>query len=848
MTSVKRISAAIIAANCATLTMLPQFASAQDRLVLEEVVVTARKRQESLQQVPIAVTAFTETQIQRAGIQRPGDFIALTPNVTMVNTVNAGDTQVTIRGQVSTRDAESSFAYVVDGVLVTNPNGFNQELFDIQQIEVLKGPQGALYGRNAVAGAIIVNTNRPDNEVEGNLKVGVGSFDLVKASGVISGPLVEDKLYGRLAASYRETEGEYKNKLTGKNGVVDYFEDTSVRGRLIWDVNSNWSLDSQLAYSEVQGGAVNFNASFALPFATGANPDFYLDVNDQDFQYIFNVPSENNQETIAFSLKSDYDLGWATMTAILAYDQVEEDLISDGTSAAFGGYSAVGGPESQAACVETGNDPALFDLQNSNSPFYNIQNGNPPGTPVDAVNAPNFLNAFLPAYSDTTCDGYQYQERNQDSTSIELKLTSGEDQSLRWVGGLYYAQLDREVVVAYGADLGLGFLAQPYVPADGPNPTDLLFWDDFDTEVMSVFGQIEFDLTDRQELAFALRWDEEQREVSNKVPNVPNAQLNNAFGPAPINPAYDGSYTDTIPDRKETFDQLQPKVSWRWQATEDLSTYASYGVGFRSGGFNSLGSEDTVNDAFGSFDTAPQEINDDYDKEVSETFEIGLKSDWWNQRLRINAAIFHTEIEDNQFFNFYAGSFGLLRVVSNIDEVTLQGYEVDFQALLTDGLSFYGSYGYVDSEINKNSNRPYTEGNDAPMAPDSTANLGIQWIADLSDNMALVTRLDWSYVGDTWFHTVQDNDTTNSFTDLTDLFGPGWGFGPSNYKLTQRDAYDTLNLRVSLEGVNWIVTAWGANITDEEYLEEVIPAPEFGGSFNHPASTRTYGLDLSYRF
>jgi iron complex outermembrane receptor protein len=116
--------------------------------------------------VPIAVTAFTANDKQSAGINRPQDFVSLTPNVSMVDTANAGDTQVTIRGQYSTRDAESTFAYVVDGVLITNPNGFNGELYDIEQIEVLKGPQGALYGRNAVAGAIILNTRRPTDEFE----------------------------------------------------------------------------------------------------------------------------------------------------------------------------------------------------------------------------------------------------------------------------------------------------------------------------------------------------------------------------------------------------------------------------------------------------------------------------------------------------------------------------------------------------------------------------------------------------------------------------------------------------------------------------------------------------------
>ena len=95
---------------------------------------------------------------------------------------------------------------------------------------------------------------------------------------------------------------------------------------------------------------------------------------------------------------------------------------------------------------------------------------------------------------------------------------------------------------------------------------------------------------------------------------------------------------------------------------------------------------------------------------------------------------------------------------------------------------------------------------------------------------------------------MQDNDTINFFTDLTDIYGPGFGFGISNYKKNRRDDFDTFDLRVSLEGTSWIVTAWGANITDEEYLEEVIPAPEFGGSFNHPAIARTYGVDLTYRF
>ncbi len=150
------LASAVAAAFAAT--SAPVALSQSGPAALEEVVVTARKRSENLQEVPIAISAIGEETIRRAGIERADDYISLIPNVTLVDTANVGDTQVSIRGIVSTRDAESTFAYVVDGILSTNPNSFNEELFDVQQIEVLKGPQGALYGRNAVAGAILVTT------------------------------------------------------------------------------------------------------------------------------------------------------------------------------------------------------------------------------------------------------------------------------------------------------------------------------------------------------------------------------------------------------------------------------------------------------------------------------------------------------------------------------------------------------------------------------------------------------------------------------------------------------------------------------------------------------------------
>ena len=112
-----------------------------------------------------------------------------------------------------------------------------------------------------------------------------------------------------------------------------------------------------------------------------------------------------------------------------------------------------------------------------------------------------------------------------------------------------------------------------------------------------------------------------------------------------------------------------------------------------------------------------------------------------------------------------------------------------------------------------------------------------------------MTRLDYQYVGETWFHSVQDNTTQNFFTDLSGVYGvPGFGFGPSDFSKTSRDDYWTINLRAGISGENWSVIAWSQNLTDEDYLEEVIPAPEFGGSFNHNSPGRISGVDFTYKF
>ncbi|HVN43185.1 MAG TPA: TonB-dependent receptor [Steroidobacteraceae bacterium] len=794
---------------------------------LEEVVVTARQRVEKIQDVPVTITAFTQTEIKDAGIQRPQDFVALTPGVAVVQTAEAGDMQINIRGINTARDAESNVALVIDGVLQTNPTALNQELAGVTQLEVLKGPQGAVYGRNAVAGAIIITTRKPGDELSGQADFGYGNFNTYHGDFYIGGPLASG-VKGQLGVYTRSTDGQYHNSLLKCDSCVDFFKETGVTGRLLADAWGG-SLDFKGKYSEVKAGAINFNASIALPDAAAylGVPSLFENPNNHHFEYINNIKPENEQKNTNLSVKGEWDVGVGTLTSYLAYNDQTNYFLTDGTSAAFGLYSA--NPTCQASLA---------------SEPYPL----PP---------PFFYPGFLPPYGPTTCDGYQYQQRDQSDTSFELRLTSPSNQRLRWLGGIYLADIDRHVVVSQGGDLGQGLKAQAFVPTSGPNPTDLLYNDQFKSKVYAAFGQLAYDVIDNLELALALRYDNEDRSVDNKVPICSAATPTYCHAQTPgfgyglnpyINPAYTADptlATTGIPSRSKTFDQLEPKISANWKITPDFSLFASWGEGFRSGGFNSTGSAATIQQAFGSLhldDGTPNitDVNDTFKKEVSKAAEVGFKSYMLDHRLSLNLAGFYTKVDNMQYFNFFAGPFGLLRVVTNIDEVTLKGGEFDFRWKALDYLSFFGGFGITDSNIDKYTGRPYTKGNKSPYTPAYTGNLGAEFSYPVGDDLRLLVRFDSNFVGETWFSPVQKDRLPNLFT--------GYGFGEGDFSKQKRDPYAVMNLRGGIESTHWAATVWGKNIANKKYLQEIIPAPEFGGSFIHDSPGAAYGVDVGYKF
>lgn len=843
------ITAAVSAAISTATALLPSAAMAQ----LEEIVVTARARAESLQDVPSTVTAFTASQISDMGIQRAEDFISQTPGVSFVNTVETGDSSVSIRGMTGARDAETNFALIIDGILYINTYAFNREYADLEQIEILKGPQGALYGRSAAAGAIIMSTKRPSQEFEAEVRAGFAEDSTYTGLATVSGSLGEN-VAGRLTVDYRSTDGFYYNSFL-EDQVVDDAENYSVQGRVVFDPSDDLSIDTKLRYGKSEAAAITFNAAFELPpfvpFGTPGSESFYQDVNTHEFIFAGNVRPVNEQDVLELSVKADYNMDWATLSAWAFYSDTEDTFIADGTSGAFGFYN------STDACLNS-----LTALAPSYTP-------NVPGGQV-AMPAPTFIfgtqlgvDAILPPYSPTTCDGYQYQERFQKDTSFQVSLTSSADQRLRWQAGLYYLDIERYQAVSQLRDDG----------SNWPNPagnvtrsiynqfTDAMVNDTFDTQTIAMYGSISYDVTEALELSVAVRYDSEKREVTNGVPSPADGALSSyidycggqctlngqPLNGSPLNPGFvnfsDFTVSERIPGNTKTFDQLQPKVSLTWDATDSTTVYGSWGVGFKAGGFNNLGANDIVNFFLvqnGGALVAPPDV---IRKETSSSFELGFRSSLLDGNLQINGAVFQTDVDDMQFFEFFVGPFGLLRTAENIDEVSLTGFELSAAWAVTDNLRIDAGYSEVDGEIDVNNLRPYTAGNEVPNNPEFTANAAVQYTLPLG-SLELFGRLEYSYKGDTWYHTVQDD-----VVPATLFGGPPANFGQTGGQGgTMVNGYGLTNLRVGLRGDNWSVTAFARNLTDEEFVAEVIAAPEFGGAFVAPGTQRRAGVEVSYRF
>ncbi|MXO87859.1 TonB-dependent receptor [Altererythrobacter aestuarii] len=428
------------------------------------IVVTGLRRADSLQDTPVAITAFGAETIDNARILRPADFVALTPNVNLVETQNAGNAFVIIRGITQARNSEPSVAVVVDGVLQVNPAQFNQQLFDIEQIEVLKGPQGALYGRNAIGGAIIVTTKEPGDQLEGNLTAGIDNGFGFSLRGGVSGPVGETGGF-RLSGAFQDTDGYIPNTYLGEE--ADPVQNLSLRGRLMFDLNDNIELDLRASMDQLRTQALYFN--------------IVNDVNDTSLPVQVNNAGQNDRDIYNISAKLTFEGDGFTVTSITSYDWLEEILTGD-----------------------------AFDFRPIEESFF--------FRPADSPFGFGLGLGF---------DLNQSQFLDVEAFSQEVRFESPSNQDLFWMFGGYLIATDRYISTGNMVDTGAGVFPVYREPSTNPlNPQSSFLADEQDNFAWALFANVGYQFSDMFRADASLRYDHDKRRQTTLtptafLPNVP---------------------------------------------------------------------------------------------------------------------------------------------------------------------------------------------------------------------------------------------------------------------------------------------------------------------------------------
>lgn len=424
---------------------------------ITEVVVTARRRQERLQDVPDSITAFTAEAIEKAGITKVIEFAALTPNLNFLGgaSFRSGYFNMSMRGIGNSQEGWPSVSFIVDGVPTDSADGINSSgsLAEVERIEVLRGPQSALYGFNAIAGAINIITKAPSNEWTATARALYGKGDDRQFGGSVSGPIIADKLSFRLAAGYRENDGLIDS---ATNGIPLAFNDQrNVTGRLLFTPSDRLTIDVNGSYVDESNGA-----SYQGKISSSAIIDDWSAITRPRRAYA----GEEQREQYRLSTRVQWDFDSTSLVGVVGYSKLDQNLRS-------------------SVCYDDPNDPALPG----------------PDGGAQCLFGPAYGDAALPGQAiDTLYDGRD----DIRSTTADLRLQSRGDGVLEWTIGA--SALHREYLA--------GFDAGNIVAPDRSVTMLTSTWNLKEDDWWGVYGQLMWRATDKLELMVAARYDHETYE------------------------------------------------------------------------------------------------------------------------------------------------------------------------------------------------------------------------------------------------------------------------------------------------------------------------------------------------
>jgi outer membrane receptor protein involved in Fe transport len=788
-------------------------AVAQDEMperVLEEIVVTATKREQSLQDVAISVNVMTGDKMNEAGINNIENLSAYVPNLIMSETGIGNNIYIRGIGSGINPGVEQSSAMFVDGIHYGRGQLYRAPLFDMQRVEVLRGPQSILFGKNAISGAISVLTAQPTDEFEGSISaLYEPDHEEQELSVVLSGPL-GDSFAARLAVRKRDMAGYISNPFLSADEPDR--DELTVRGTLRWDVTDRF--DATLKYErnkfDVTGRQVEIIDD--VPLAPGGLPYSQIQVLlfgqdptalnvSQDFVRSSNLDFSNNEsDNVTLTLNYDF-ANDVQLTAISGYLEYE--------------FSEVCDCDFSSAVVL---DAPLFE--------------------------------------------------DYDQFSQELRLTSPGGDTVDWIVGAFFQTNEQSSpdVTSFPSNSMVGpaidALQQlpPGTLAPLFNGTGATRSFTQETDSWSVFGQVTWNVSDIFRLNLGLRYTDVDKEGKRSL------ILAEAFGGAPITPTSDpvrwatdaflyaavlqvqvaghdlsGSRNDTSTDFS---------VVAQWDVSDDVMLYGSVASGFKAGGFDTRSNKTPTASSFfipnpaGGFIIPPGLLTDgtfEFEDETALSYEVGAKMRLAGGAADLNLAAFFTEYDDLQISQFDGGvGFN----VGNAAAADIVGFELDGRWQISEKFGMFGSVAWLDFEFtkwdegvcyvgepNQNPNRTCNRtGATNQYVADYSGAIGFDFYTPVGSSLEFRAALDVNFTGD--YFTAQNNDP-----------------------VTVQDAYAKVNLRVALGGQsgNWELALLGRNLTDEAIVPYTNPVPlasTFGGNSHYAfiERPRSVAVQATFRF
>jgi len=758
MFKINKIAAGIALAGSVS-ALMPMVSYAAESLALEEVTVTARKKTESLQDLALSVTSIT-AQLENAAVQNLQDIENFTPNVTIDNSMaSAGVAVISIRGmsqQDPDKSLEAPVGVVLDGVALGTTAGQMLDSFDLAQVEVLRGPQGTLFGKNTTGGALVVTRSKPTRELGAKIKVGAAEFGGQEIRAIVNTPL-SDKGGLKLSASKVENDGYIEN--TTLNRTVGGRDYEQFGFALSYDITD--SFDVLLSFDKInddseRGPFANFNddASIACLASSAAAPFLFpaaapvplgsgcmsSDTGSDENHVSTNGVNEGSIDDQFASLTMNWNLDDWRLTSITGYQERNEKSTFEWDSSQIDLLTVVGEHDYSQFSQEIRINGNLNENINITAGVY-----------------------------------YFKSDYRQDQTSYDM-----------WY---YIAQLDPSL--SFMKDFAPGDVTQS-LKTDGTN------------EVKAIFASMDWQLTEKLALNLGGRYTWEEKTYSGFEASQIESQAVGVLVPF-MGP------TNLQSDWKE----FSPRAALQYAVNDDLMVYTSFAKGFKSGGFFAR-----TTDVAG--------LNS-FDPEFVETLELGMKSEWMDGRVRLNATVFSSDYDNKQEDVLIPDVGGQVNShVKNAGTAEVKGVELEMQAQITEGLSVYLMAGlldaeYVDFTADVTGDAIETDNTYLKFrnAPDTTVGVGFDYVRPVSvGEFSTNYSYRWS-----------DDYETEFFND------------PRGHV----DAMGMHNIGFSLSiDDKYKISLYGRNLTDERFARVVkIGGLSQGGTYNEP---RNYGLAFTADF